>query len=148
MMLIYLNQYNRSLLFLLIIMVATHDTASYIVGKLLGNHKITTISPGKSWEGFFGGYITTCFVTYFTFRWYQAAPHIFFIGWFSFVICIVALLGDLFESWLKRRAGVKDSGSLLPGHGGILDRFDGILFAVWVIFAMRDYLTILPTDKL
>ncbi|GMU19837.1 MAG: hypothetical protein AMXMBFR12_10280 [Candidatus Babeliales bacterium] len=59
---------------------------------------------------------------------------------FTLLVCILSLIGDLFESWLKRRAGIKDSGTMLPGHGGFLDRFDGILFTVIFFYIFKDYL--------
>ncbi len=115
---------------------AAHDTGSYIVGCLFGRTRIAqSISPRKTWEGFFGGlcsvYMLLCL----------AREHIgvlacqFSYFFIAVVIATAALLGDLFESWLKRRVGIKDSGSLLPGHGGFLDRFDSVM-AVASIFAL------------
>ncbi len=142
-LMIYMNHVAlyRPLLFALFILVSSHDTGSYIMGKLFGKHLIAPgISPKKTWEGFFGGYSFACIGLAFLF-WEQETPipwH-FIIG-FSLIVCSLSLLGDLFESWLKRKAHIKDSGSILPGHGGFLDRFDGILFAVFFFFLLRNYL--------
>jgi len=131
----------HNLLFILFILVSSHDTGSYIVGNLFGQHKIHTfISPSKTWEGFFGGVIFASIgLTILLYEQHALKPWWFIIG-FSFIICTLSLAGDLFESWLKRRAHVKDSGHILPGHGGFLDRFDGILFAVFFFYFLRDYL--------
>src|SRR5579885_521416 len=129
--LILLNQnpLSHPLIPYLFAIVFSFDTWSYIAGKLLGNTKICpTISPGKTWEGTIGGYVGTISLL-IAWYWYQGITKPWLL--LSFVIgliCALSLCGDLFESWLKRRAQVKDSGTLLPGHGGLLDRFDSILF--------------------
>ncbi|HRN78305.1 MAG TPA: phosphatidate cytidylyltransferase [Candidatus Dependentiae bacterium] len=134
------NPMYHDLLFILFILVSSHDTGSYIVGSLIGTHKICSISPGKTWEGFAGGCIAAC-IGLTLLLWEQKIPKPWwFIIIFSVIVCTLALLGDLFESWLKRRAQVKNSGDILPGHGGFLDRFDGILFAVFFFYFLRDYL--------
>jgi len=112
------------------------DTAAYIFGSLFGRHKLSPkLSPKKSWEGAIAGFIVSM-------TFWALLPRLFFSGGlglfglgapssaaFGLVIALAGLGGDLFESWLKRRAGVKDSGTILPGHGGILDRFDSLLAA-------------------
>lgn len=131
----------RPLLFILFITVSAHDTGSYFFGSMFGKHKIAElISPGKTWEGFIGGYLFVCTALWFA-LWElgDRKPWYFILG-FSLIICLTSLLGDLFESWLKRRADIKDSGTLLPGHGGFLDRFDGILFTVIFFYILRDWL--------
>jgi phosphatidate cytidylyltransferase len=142
-MLIALNQDRvcRPLLGLVLLLSAVHDTGSYIIGNLFGHHKIVpTISPGKTWEGFCGGLVSTMAVLMavivymkIPFQWY-----IFLV--LSSAISVLAFSGDLFESWLKRKAGVKDSGLLLPGHGGLLDRLDSVLFVVVFIYLCKNYL--------
>jgi len=107
----------------------TNDTLAYVVGILIGKHKIfPSVSPAKSWEGFIGGfifslifgYILSLFTDYFSWpQWMLLAA----------AISLSASLGDLFESALKRNVQIKDSGKIMPGHGGLLDRFDGILFS-------------------
>lgn len=135
------NPIYHSLLFILFIIVSSFDTGSYIVGTFIGKHKLApTISPSKTWEGVVGGYIFACiglFLVLWELKKMQPLPVILM---FTLCVCILSLIGDLFESWLKRLAQIKDSGNLLPGHGGFLDRFDGILFAVIFFYIFRDFL--------
>lgn len=142
-LLILMNQdpFYRPLLLLLIILVAIHDTGSYVLGIMFGSHKIAPhISPAKTWEGFIGGYSVTLLVT-LGLRWHWSSPLSFsFTIIFTLLVCIVAFLGDLFESLLKRHAHIKDSGDFLPGHGGLLDRFDGILFVAYFFYLFKDWL--------
>lgn len=114
-----------------IIIVAATDIGAYIVGKLIGGPKLApAISPGKTWAGFAGGLISASFVGVILFP-FTPFPHTFTSGILvGGLLAIVSQGGDLFESWLKRQAGVKDSGTLFPGHGGILDRVDGHVLAV------------------
>ncbi len=131
----------RKLLFILFILVSSHDTGSYIIGNLIGKHKIyPLISPSKTWEGFIGGYIFACIGLTLLLWEFNIAKSFGFIAFFTLLVCSLSLLGDLFESWLKRRANIKDSGNILPGHGGFLDRFDGILFAVFLFYFFKDHL--------
>ena len=107
------------------------DAAAYFVGRLVGRHKLApTVSPGKSWEGLIAGTVATVAVTFIAVydQSFLTIGESLVLG---VVIAIVAPLGDLFESALKRDADVKDSGRLLGGHGGVLDRIDALLFA-WV----------------
>lgn len=136
-LLIALNQscYREVLLFLSLITFA-HDTGAYLVGTWMGKHRITPISPKKSWEGFAGGYcfsfVAAVFVCYYTnVQTFSAIP--FLVLLYNFA----ALGGDLFESYLKRRVGLKDSGNVLPGHGGLLDRFDSLLAVIVVFYCLR-----------
>jgi len=135
------NPVYHPLLFILFIIVFSFDTGSYFVGTTLGFHKIApSISPGKSWEGVIGGWIFASIGLVLVLWELNKSKSFFFIAAFSLIVCILSLIGDLFESWLKRRAGIKDSGTLLPGHGGFLDRFDGILFTVIFFYIFKDYL--------
>lgn len=122
---------------LIIFCIWINDTMAYIVGSLIGKTPFSKISPKKTWEGTIGGIILCigfAFLITFLFSIENIDP-----STASIIACIVAVTGtggDLFESWLKRKAGVKDSGTLMPGHGGFLDRFDSLLFAipfVWVL---------------
>jgi len=113
----------------LVLMISATDIGAYFVGKRFGRHKLApTISPGKTWEGLGGG-MAACIVTALLLSTSIPVAH-GFIGRVLLGVCIAALsqAGDLFESHMKRRAGVKDSGTLLPGHGGLLDRLDGYMF--------------------
>lgn len=108
----------------LAVVIAT-DIFAYLAGRTIGGRKLAPrISPGKTWAGLAGGAISALIV-----GWLVA--HLFALpGWLGLsggLMAVLAQTGDLFESWLKRRAGVKDSGSLLPGHGGVMDRVDGLL---------------------
>lgn len=112
------------------IFVWLNDTGAFLVGSLIGKHKLfERISPKKSWEGFWGGFVIVLAGS-------QAIafiePLISHIHWFvmSAVVVLFATWGDLTESLLKRTLGVKDSGNILPGHGGMLDRFDSVLMAL------------------
>lgn len=131
----------HELLFMLFVIVSSHDTGSFLGGTLFGKHKIAPqISPSKTWEGFIGGYIAA-FISAALVVYYRSNH----ASWITILIitlitCAFSLAGDLFESWLKRRSKLKDSGSILPGHGGFLDRFDGLLFAVIFFYFFRDYL--------
>lgn len=105
------------------------DTLAYLGGRLLGRHKMApTTSPGKTWEGFVFGTAATVFVAFIALykQHFLTTPQSIVLG---VVLAVAAPLGDLFESLLKRDAGVKDSGTLLGGHGGVLDRLDAFLFA-------------------
>jgi phosphatidate cytidylyltransferase len=131
----------RPLLFYLFVLAFTNDTGAYLAGSLFGRHKIwPSISPKKTWEGFFGGYIVALIGLYVIF-WKKGMPvRETLLPFFVLGVCILLFLGDIFESKLKRRAGIKDSGTLLPGHGGFLDRFDGILCAACFFYLFRDWL--------
>ncbi len=130
-------QYH-SLILPLFAIVALHDTASYIVGSLIGTHLIAPrISPKKTWEGAAGGLISLIiFLSVINFSINRMS--LYTILYHAFFLSLCALTGDLFESWLKRRVGVKDTGIILPGHGGLLDRFDSILFVIIYWYAYKD----------
>lgn len=125
--------------------VALHDCCSYFVGKAWGTIKmLPTISPGKTIQGFMGGlYATILFNTIFLMH---NGAHFLFVVLFSIGFCTLAFAGDIFESYLKRRAGIKDSGTVLPGHGGIFDRIDSMLFAILLIYPYQYYLYQLLTQ--
>jgi phosphatidate cytidylyltransferase len=142
-LLILLNQ-NLEMRILLPIMIAltsSFDTGAYLTGSLIGTHKlIPHISPKKTWEGLGGG-IIFCFLTLLIICWYAGTqPTGRSVILIAVITSLLALIGDLFESWLKRNAGIKDSGSLLPGHGGILDRFDSLLFVIFFFYFCKEYL--------
>lgn len=118
----------------LFILVWVNDIFAYLVGSTIGKHKLfESISPKKTWEGTISGIV---FTLIFAWLFSLVSNNLSLIQWLGFglVVSITAILGDLIESMLKRNAGVKDSGSLLPGHGGVLDRFDAIIFATPFVF--------------
>ena len=107
----------------------TYDTMAYVIGKLLGSHTIwKRVSPGKTWEGAIGGLIFIMVLAFFMAR---RIPELDLMEWgfFALIAAVAGTLGDFLESWMKRRAGLKDSGRILPGHGGILDRIDSLLLS-------------------
>ena len=120
---------TMTLIFLILICVLT-DIGGFIFGKLIGGKKLTKISPNKTYSGMFGAIIFSLLFGYLFY--YQVNILILDINIFVFIIIIslISQLGDLMVSFLKRKAKMKDTGSILPGHGGILDRIDGILLAI------------------
>ncbi|HXE79488.1 MAG TPA: phosphatidate cytidylyltransferase [Vicinamibacterales bacterium] len=125
---------------MLIGIIAVSDTAQYYGGRLFGRRQLApVISPKKTIEGAVTGVIvaTIAFVALGQWLWPGArAP---FLAFFGLVIAVLGIAGDLFESLLKRSVGVKDSSTLIPGHGGVLDRIDALLFAAPVYYAMLPY---------
>lgn len=122
--------YTPLFIMAIFIFVWLDDTGAYLVGSLIGKHKLfERISPKKSWEGFFGGLILSLASSQ-AFAWF--APEINRMNWLGLAATVVLFgtWGDLIESLLKRTLGVKDSGNVLPGHGGMLDRFDSVMLAV------------------
>jgi phosphatidate cytidylyltransferase len=115
-----------------------NDTMAYLVGSFVGKTPFSKISPKKTWEGTAGGAILCIAIVALLGRWanvYTVKDWIFIAA----IVAVFGVIGDLFESKLKRLAGVKDSGSIMPGHGGFLDRFDSLLLAtpfVWLYVVM------------
>ncbi len=128
----------------LIVLIWINDTFAYLTGSLLGRHRIApALSPGKTWEGFAGGLVFSMLATWplsalidpsGTVNWLVLAP----------LISTSALLGDLAESRLKRKHGLKDSGTIMPGHGGMLDRFDSLFFAAPALLISLIFISLLP----
>ncbi len=125
----YSSGFNYQVVLFLFLILWLNDTGAYITGKLLGRHKLfPRISPKKSWEGFAGGLVMALLVTWLSQPLFPDIPVLHL--WILCPVTVVAgTFGDLVESGWKRAAGVKDSGKLMPGHGGILDRFDSLIFA-------------------
>ncbi len=118
------------------LIVWIYDSGAYIFGSLFGKHRILErISPKKSWEGLAGGVLVGMLVAYMI---SASFTEFSLTEWLLIAIAIVVsgTLGDLAESMIKRNAGIKDSGNLLPGHGGVLDRFDAVLLAAPVIYIL------------
>jgi len=142
-LLIAINQsvVYRPLLLILFLVVASFDTGAYFFGKLFGSHKIAPlISPGKTWEGFLGGFLCAVGILKLFVWLFKISIPLCCMALFTLIISVLSIFGDLFESSLKRQARVKDSGDILPGHGGFLDRLDGILFAVFFIYFFKKQL--------
>ena len=127
-------QYTPHILLGFFILLWTNDTFAYLTGMLFGRRRLfERISPKKSWEGFFGGLICTVFMSLLISIIF---PIIAYYHWMavSAIIVVFGVYGDLVESLFKRNMKIKDSGSFLPGHGGILDRFDSVFLAVPMVF--------------
>lgn len=124
-------QYGVWLIIYLVAIVAAADIGAYFSGKAFGKAKLApNVSPGKSWAGFYGGLLAAVVVALLVAVfdvWQQAS--LLQVALVSAVVAVSSVLGDLFESMLKRHRGIKDSSQLLPGHGGVLDRMDGWLCA-------------------
>ena len=123
-----------SVLLIVFIMIWLNDTGAYLVGSALGRHKLfERLSPKKSWEGFFGGMLF-CIIAAVLLQWFYMGPDLGYSPVASIALGVIvpvfATWGDLAESMIKRSLNVKDSGHILPGHGGILDRIDSLLLVV------------------
>ena len=126
---------GRSWLLYALLITFAADTGAFFVGKLLGRHKMApTISPGKTWEGFAGGLALAAAASLGLTTLLDLPMSVPCQLALGLLLATVAALGDLAESWMKRRANLKDSGALLPGHGGILDRMDSLLAVLPVTF--------------
>ena len=121
------KNFDKIYIFFLISISITTDIGGYIFGKIFKGKKLTNISPKKTYSGMFGSFITSSFTVYFAFKDYFVNDFLFLIILF---ISAISQFGDIFISYLKRKNKKKDTGSILPGHGGLLDRFDGIIFTL------------------
>lgn len=128
------EMYSPKMLLLVFVLLWVNDTFAYLTGRLLGKHKLfERISPGKTIEGSIGGLAFTLagIIIYSHYADWLSLKAAIGMG---LIAVVFGTLGDLCESMLKRQAGVKDSGKLIPGHGGILDRFDSVLFTIPFVF--------------
>lgn len=137
--------FSPHLLLLLFILVWINDTFAYLVGCSIGKHRLwERISPKKSWEGFWGGLVATVITSALCgvfFSQYFGGYNIVFMSVIGLIVSISGTFGDLIESLLKRTTGVKDSGNLIPGHGGILDRIDSILLVIPSVLVVIFFIT-------
>lgn len=134
------NDYQYSYFLSFFILIWANDTFAYLSGKLLGKHKLwENISPNKTIEGFAGGVVFTILSAYLLKKIGWMNVHTMQAISISIFVSLAATVGDLFESKLKRLANVKDSGNIMPGHGGFLDRFDGVLFAAPVYVILTNF---------
>ena len=145
------NGYNPKILISIFILIWTNDTFAYIVGKSIGKHKLfQSISPKKTIEGFIGGLIFAILAGFVISKYYfvptdnYAEKSLFIWTITAFLVGIFGTIGDLVESKFKRLANVKDSGNIMPGHGGILDRLDSVIFVapfVYLFYQILNYVT-------
>lgn len=119
--------------FMLFVLIWSSDTFAYLTGKFFGKHKMAPrISPKKTWEGFAGGVVLTLILGFFVEQYFpELRGNWMMVG---FLVSVFAPLGDLVESQLKRSFAVKDSGNIIPGHGGVLDRLDSFIICAPVIY--------------
>ena len=130
----YYENYNPNILLGSFILVWVNDSFAYIVGKNIGKQKLfEKISPKKTVEGFLGGLFFSCVASYFIATFTDTLEFTYWLI-LSIIISVFGTLGDLIESKFKRQANVKDSGVIMPGHGGLLDRLDSIIFAAPFIY--------------
>jgi len=119
------------LLLFAVVVVALADIGGYVAGNLFGKHKLAVlVSPGKTWEGFFGGILLQCVLIVLLSQFMPQQITLTMLVALVIPVSLYSVLGDLFESMVKRHSGVKDSGNILPGHGGVLDRIDGLIAAL------------------
>jgi phosphatidate cytidylyltransferase len=130
----YSGAYSYEILFGFFFILWSSDTGAYLVGSAIGKNKLfPRVSPGKTWEGSIGGGITSYLVAFLISGWYTSITR---FDWMviATILVVAGTLGDLVESLLKRSIDVKDSGNILPGHGGILDRFDSLIISAPFVF--------------
>ena len=124
-------------LFLIISICITSDIGGYIVGNIVKGKKLTKISPKKTYSGMIGSFIFSLIISYVLFKDLVSIQSLII---FIFLISLISQIGDILISLLKRTAKLKDTGNILPGHGGLLDRFDGLFFAIPLGFMISRYL--------
>jgi phosphatidate cytidylyltransferase len=129
------NSYNPFPILFIFILIWISDTMSYFFGSYFGNNKMKIkVSPNKTWEGFIGGFLCSLIFSIVSFSYIQEIYPLWKTISLGILIPVFGLIGDIYQSKLKRMAGVKDSGSLLPGHGGIFDRLDSAMGVSYVSF--------------
>ena len=129
------NSYNPYPILFVFILIWISDTMSYFFGSYFGNTKMRIkVSPNKTWEGFIGGFLSCLIFSIFSFSYIQEIYPFWKTISLGIFIPVFGLIGDIYQSKLKRMAGVKDSGSILPGHGGIFDRLDSAMGVSYISF--------------
>lgn len=132
--------YNPHFLLAYFIIIWTYDTGAYLIGVNIGKRKLfERISPKKSWEGAIGGYIISLGIAYLISFYYKELTSYQWII-FGSIVAIFGTFGDLIESMFKRSLDIKDSGNILPGHGGILDRFDALFLAIPAVYVYLQFI--------
>ena len=129
------NSYNPYPILLIFILIWITDTMSFFFGSYFGNTKMKIkVSPNKTWEGFIGGFLSSLIFSIFSFSYIQEIYPFWKTISLGIFIPVFGLIGDIYQSKLKRMAGVKDSGSILPGHGGVFDRLDSAMGVSYISF--------------
>ena len=128
-------EYHRALLLFSLLIVWVADSGAYFVGRKYGKNKLApSISPGKTIEGAAGALLLTTLFAFLFADYFSLPVEISLV--YAIIITLFSIFGDLFESYLKRAANLKDSGNIIPGHGGVLDRIDGICSSIPIIFSV------------
>ena len=138
----YLSEFSSLTIIFILSICIFSDTGGYIIGKSLGGKKLTKISPNKTISGCFGSFFFSLFpiiIFYFIFDNSFIKENIFETLFLCLFLSLICQLGDLFISYFKRQARVKDTGNILPGHGGLLDRIDGIIFVLPVAYLIEKF---------
>ena len=137
----YNGTFDYKILLCSFILIWVNDSFAYLVGKNFGKQKLfSRISPKKTVEGFLGGILFACIASYFIFKYTETLTFTYWLI-LAIIISSIGTIGDLIESKFKRQANVKDSGSIMPGHGGLLDRLDSIIFAAPFIYLFLRIIT-------
>jgi len=132
---IYMYEYHRALLLFSLLLVWVADSSAYFVGRKYGKNKLApSISPGKTIEGAAGALLLTTLFAFLFADYFSLTVEVSVV--YAIIITLFSIFGDLFESYLKRAANLKDSGNIIPGHGGVLDRIDGICSSIPIIFSL------------
>ena len=140
---------RNAYLYLVLVLVIPwmSDTGAYFVGTFLGKHKMTpVISPKKSWEGFFGGWAVSVGSAVLVGVLYQSitgvSVNLLFVAAMACLLAPLSVCGDLFASVIKRQSGIKDYGNIMPGHGGVMDRFDSVLIIAPILYWLMQLLPV------
>lgn len=134
------NKYSYHLILSMFILVWLSDVGGYFAGINFGKNKLLErISPKKTWEGVAGG-LVLCIIGSYILSQYVPIMNIYMWLVFGVLVSVSSVIGDLIESMLKRSANIKDSGNILPGHGGILDRFDSVLFVIPIVYIFKFFI--------
>ena len=135
------HQYQGHIILGVFVLIWTSDTFAYLTGVTIGKTKLLKrISPKKTVEGFAGGIVSTMLVSYFiSLEFTELLPHQWIVV--GFLISVFGVIGDLIASMFKRSTGIKDTGNIIPGHGGIIDRLDSVIFAAPFIYLYLKFIT-------
>ena len=141
--LIDIRPYGKMWIFFLLTVIFANDTGAFYFGRFFGKHKLyEAVSPNKTWEGAIGGLLCSIIAAFWFMHLLRLRPMDIIVLVLVLALSITGQIGDLSASMLKRNHGVKDSGKILPGHGGMLDRIDGLLFAIPILYL---FLTLFKT---
>ena len=132
---ISINNFGIWIFFVLLVCIST-DIGGYVFGKLFKGPKLTKISPNKTYSGMIGGYFLSLIFLLIFMNWINSTTH---VEWFIITILIstISQIGDIIISYFKRLSKVKDTGKIIPGHGGLLDRIDGMIFAFPIFYLIK-----------